>query len=267
MANSVQWIMNAAGRFPLLTAEEELLYSRQIQRWLQCDQLAPGDLTKQQKREIKIGKRAYQRFFNANLRLVITLAKKMSWSCKFLTLEDLFSEGCLGLATGIKKFDPERGYKFSTYAYWWIWQALTRAISTQERTIRLPVDFAEVYINCNQFITDVVRKTGIRPSVEECATHCNVSIERMQLLMQHSKGVASLENQVNSDEDSSQLADFIVCPKQSPEDFVYTQQGYEVLRQARKKTHLLFQTLLVLTSQHCNWISTQMQLLSMRFAA
>ena len=123
MSSGVQFLMNAAGRFPLLTAEEELIYSRQVQRWLQWEHIDSALLTAQQRRDIKTGQRAYQRFFNANLRLVISVSKKLTRSCRFLSMEDLFSEGCIGLATGIKKFDPERGYKFSTYAYWWIWQA------------------------------------------------------------------------------------------------------------------------------------------------
>ena len=91
MSSSVQWIMNAAGRFPLLTPEEELIYSRQVQRWLQWDHIDPALLTDQQRREIKAGKRAYQRFFNCNLRLVISVSKKLTRSCRFLSLEDLFS--------------------------------------------------------------------------------------------------------------------------------------------------------------------------------
>ena len=266
MSSSVQWIMNAAGRFPLLTAEEELIYSRQVQRWLQWEHIDPSLLTAQQRRDIKTGKRAYKRFFNANLRLVITLSKKLSWSCRFLSLEDLFSEGCLGLATGIKKFDPERGYKFSTYAYWWIWQSLTRAISTQERTIKLPVDFADVYSKCTTFIVETVRSKGVRPTINECATHCGVTVERMELLMQHSRGVASLEAQVRSDEDSSQLADFVVCPRRSPEDAATYQQVWEAVEEARKKTRSHMPRFSALTNQRLRSILIQMQLPSLRYA-
>ena len=259
MSSGVQFIMNQAGRFPLLTAEEELIYSRQVQRWLQWDHIDPAMLTAQQRRDIKAGKRAYQRFFNANLRLVISVSKKLTRSCRFLSLEDLFSEGCIGLGTGIKKFDPERGYKFSTYAYWWIWQSLTRAISTQERTIKLPVDFADVYSKCSTFIIESIRAKGIRPTIQECAAHCGVTVERMDLLMQHSRGVASLEAQVRSDEDSSQLADFIVCPKESPEDHVYWRQGQEHLRKARKKIPTHTPTCSATTSQRWRWILTPMR--------
>ena len=258
--------MNAAGRFPLLTAEEELIYSRQIQRWLQWDDIDPALLTAQQRRDIKTGKRAYKRFFNANLRLVITLSKKLSWSCRFLSLEDLFSEGCLGLATGIKKFDPERGYKFSTYAYWWIWQSLTRAISTQERTIKLPVDFADVYTKCQKFIIDTLQQTSKRPSIEECAAHCNVTIERMELLMQHARGVASLETQVRNNEDSSRLADFVVCPRRSPEDSAIYQQVWEEVEEARKKTRLHMPRFSALNNRRLRSILILMQLPSLRYA-
>lgn len=253
MSSGVQFIMNAAGRFPLLTAEEELIYSRQVQRWLQWENIDPAMLTDQQRRDIKTGKRAYQRFFNANLRLVISVSKKLTRSCRFLSLEDLFSEGCIGLATGIKKFDPERGYKFSTYAYWWIWQSLTRAISTQERTIKLPVDFADVYSKCSTFILESIRTKGIRPTLDQCAAHCGVTVERMELLMQHSRGVASLEAQVRSDEDSSQLADFVICPKRSPEDAATYQQVWEAVEEARKKTRLHTPKLSATASQRWRW--------------
>ena len=266
MSSGVQFLMNAAGRFPLLTAEEELIYSRQVQRWLQWEHIDPALLTAQQRRDIKAGKRAYQRFFNANLRLVISVSKKLTRSCRFLSMEDLFSEGCIGLGTGIKKFDPERGYKFSTYAYWWIWQSLTRAISTQERTIKLPVDFADVYSKCSTFVVDTVRKTGTRPTIEDCAAHCNVTVERMELLMQHSRGVASLEAQVRSDEDSSRLADFVICPRRSPEDAATYQQVWEEVEKARKKTRLHTPKFSALTSQRWRWISTPMQLLSVGYA-
>mgnify|MGYP001433150068 CR=1 FL=1 len=254
MSSGVQFIMNQAGRFPLLTAEEELIYSRQVQRWLQWENIDPAMLTDQQRRDIKTGKRAYQRFFNANLRLVISVSKKLTRSCRFLSMEDLFSEGCIGLGTGIKKFDPERGYKFSTYAYWWIWQSLTRAISTQERTIKLPVDFADVYSKCSTFILESIRTKGIRPTIEQCAAHCGVTVERMELLMQHSRGVASLEAQVRSDEDSSQLADFVICPKRSPEDAATYKQVWEAVEEARKKTRLHTPRFSALTSQRWRWI-------------
>ena len=267
MSSGVQFVMNAAGRFPLLTPEEELIYSRQVQRWLQWDGIDPAMLTAQQRRDIKVGKRAYERFFNANLRLVITVSKKLTRSCRFLSLEDLFSEGCLGLATAIKKFDHSRGYKFSTYAYWWIWQSLTRAISTQERTIKLPVDFADVYSKCSTFIVESVRATGIRPTVEQCANHCGVTIERMELLMQHSRGVASLEAHVRSDEESSQLADFVVCPKRGPEDAAVYQQVWEAVDEARKKTHLHMPRFSALTSQRWRSTLTLSRLHSLRCAA
>ena len=253
MSSGVQFIMNTAGRFPLLTPEEELIYSRQVQRWLRWEGVDPATLTPQQRRDVKAGQRAYQRFFNANLRLVISVSKKLNRSCRFLTLEDLFSEGCLGLSTGIKKFDPERGYKFSTYAYWWIWQSLTRAISLQERTIRLPVDFSDIHTRCSAFVLQTIQKTGVRPTVEQCAEHCSVSLERMELLMQHARGVGSLEAHVRSDEDSSQLADFVVCPRPSPEDSAVYQQVWEAVEEAQKKTRLHMPRFSALTSQRFRW--------------
>ena len=118
---------------PLLTHEEELLLGRSVQQWLALE--IEGSPTPEQKRIIRRGQKAKERMFNANLRLVVSIAKRYTRAVTKLELADLIQEGCIGLNRAIEKFDPARGYKFSTYSYWWIRQGITRAINQLERTI------------------------------------------------------------------------------------------------------------------------------------
>ena len=138
--------MQNIGRVPLLTPAEEIELGNQVQKMMiltEDGQLNEkiNDFTTQQKRIIKIGRRAKERMMKANLRLVVSVAKK--YQGKGLELLDLVQEGSLGLERAVEKFDPTRGYKFSTYAFWWIRQSMTRAIACQSRTIRLPVHLSE----------------------------------------------------------------------------------------------------------------------------
>ena len=117
MAEGFQHFLNSAGKYPLLSDEQELMLGRQVQAWVEIRDL--DNPTPEQKRICRIGKRAYDKFFKSNLKLVVSVAKKYARLCNFLTLDDLIQEGCLGLGRAVEKFDPTRGYKFSTYAYWW----------------------------------------------------------------------------------------------------------------------------------------------------
>ncbi|RCJ37036.1 hypothetical protein A6770_40455 [Nostoc minutum NIES-26] len=150
-------------RFPMLKPEEEIVYGRQVQEFIAVE-CHKDDLRQQLQREPtqteftahtnkteaqlvqiqKLGKRAKQKMITANLRLVVAVAKKYQWSN--LDFLDLVQEGTIGLQTGVEKFDPNRGYKFSTYAYWWIRQAIMRAIAEKSRTVRLPFHLSEKFI-------------------------------------------------------------------------------------------------------------------------
>ena len=142
----ISWYLQNIGRVPLLTPAEEIELGNQVQKMMvltEDGQLneKTNEFTTQQKRTIKIGRRAKERMMKANLRLVVSVAKK--YQGKGLELLDLVQEGSLGLERAVEKFDPTRGYKFSTYAFWWIRQSMTRAIACQSRTIRLPVHLSE----------------------------------------------------------------------------------------------------------------------------
>ena len=142
----ISWYLQNIGRVPLLTPAEEIELGNQVQKMMiltEDGQLNEKnqEFTTKQKRTIKIGRRAKERMMKANLRLVVSVAKK--YQGKGLELLDLVQEGSLGLERAVEKFDPTRGYKFSTYAFWWIRQSMTRAIACQSRTIRLPVHLSE----------------------------------------------------------------------------------------------------------------------------
>ena len=153
--DSVRAYLRDIGRIPLLEHDEEILLGRQVQRLMEikaCEELANtktkqdlagvlGITLKELKREIRAGEKAKDKMVTANLRLVVSVAKK--YTKRNMELLDIIQEGTIGLVRGVEKFDPGRGYKFSTYAYWWIRQGITRAIAEKSRAIRLPIHVTE----------------------------------------------------------------------------------------------------------------------------
>lgn len=135
------WFLTSICREPLLTASEEIELGNQVQKMMKLLDQEGVTSSSEETRALKLGKRSKERMMRANLRLVVSVAKK--YQGKGLDLQDLIQEGTLGLERAVEKFDPTRGYKFSTYAFWWIRQSMTRAIATQGRVIRLPVHLSE----------------------------------------------------------------------------------------------------------------------------
>lgn len=135
---------NVCDRFPpLLTAAEEIEMGRRIQAMQELKQKPASELTREEAIRIKRGQRALDRMISGNLRMVAGIARKYSGIVKHLTIDDIIQEGNVGLCRAAEKYDPSRGYKFSTYAYWWIRQAINRAISDKERVVRIPCNAFE----------------------------------------------------------------------------------------------------------------------------
>ena len=139
--DSIGYYLSTIGRVPLLTAAEEIELAHHVQNMKQLLKIPEIERTIRHRQQIRMGKRARDRMMAANLRLVVSVAKK--YQNQGLELLDLVQEGAIGLERAVDKFDPAMGYKFSTYAYWWIRQGMTRAIDNSARTIRLPIHISE----------------------------------------------------------------------------------------------------------------------------
>ena len=171
-SDPISWYLSTIGRIPLLTPAEEIELGNQVQAMMHLteDCLLSNEqkeFTSRERRLIRIGRRAKERMMKANIRLVVSVAKK--YQGKGLELLDLVQEGSLGLERAVEKFDPTRGYKFSTYAFWWIRQSMTRAIACQSRTIRLPVHLSERLTTIRKVSLDLAHKLGAMPSRAEIA--------------------------------------------------------------------------------------------------
>ena len=193
----VRMYLKEIGKYPLISAEEERELALRMEK---------GD------------KKAKNRLAEANLRLVVSIAKK--YSGRGMHFLDLMQEGNLGLMKAVDKFDYRKGFKFSTYATWWIRQAITRAIADQARTIRIPVHMVETINKIIRIQRQFVQEEGREPSVEEISKKMNMPIDRIREIMKISHEPVSLETPVGEEEDSH-LSDFIQDEKaQSPEEAV-----------------------------------------------
>jgi RNA polymerase primary sigma factor len=213
-SDPVSWYLATIGREPLLTPAEEIELGNQVQammRLLEEGLPEPNAPQSQQERQIlRIGQRAKQRMMKANLRLVVSVAKK--YQGKGLELLDLIQEGSLGLERAVEKFDPTRGYKFSTYAFWWIRQSMTRAIACQSRTIRLPVHLSERLSAVRRVSLDLAHKLGSMPSRSEIAEAMAIPVHELDGLLRQALTTSSLDAPVNGDEGRSFLGDLIADP-------------------------------------------------------
>ena len=211
-SDPVSWYLATIGRIPLLTPAEEIELGNQVQAMMVLTEdgsreFEDGELTTVQRRLLRIGRRAKERMMKANLRLVVSVAKK--YQGKGLELLDLIQEGSLGLERAVEKFDPTRGYKFSTYAFWWIRQSMTRAIACQSRTIRLPVHLSERLTTIRKVSLELAHKLGAMPSRVEIAEAMDIPLDELDSLLRQALTTSSLDAPVNGEEGRSFLGDLI----------------------------------------------------------
>ncbi len=207
------------GRVPLLTNEQEITLGRKVKELMALEVLAaeledkngekPNDQLVAEaaglsllelKRKLKIGRRAKERMVSANLRLVVSVAKK--YTKMNMELLDLIQEGTIGLVRGVEKFDPARGYKFSTYAYWWIRQGITRAISEKSRTIRLPIHITEMLNKLKKGQRQLTQELARTPTVTELSELVGLSEAEVKELMSNALHPVSLEKKVGDGDDT-----------------------------------------------------------------
>ena len=211
-SDPISWYLSTIGRVPLLTPAEEIELGNQVQTMMNLTEDGTKDektsqFTSHQRRLIRLGRRAKERMMKANLRLVVSVAKK--YQGKGLELLDLVQEGSLGLERAVEKFDPTRGYKFSTYAFWWIRQSMTRAIACQSRTIRLPVHLSERLATIRKVSLDLAHKLGAMPNRVEIAEAMEIEVEELDSILRQALTTSSLDAPVNGDEGRSFLGDLI----------------------------------------------------------
>jgi RNA polymerase primary sigma factor len=188
LPDAVQMYLKEIGRTPLLTSKEEKELAKRIER---------GD------------ELARQKLIQANLRLVVSIAKRYVNRSPHLSILDLIQEGNIGLSRAVDKFDYHKGFKFSTYATWWIRQAVTRALADYSRTIRIPVHMVETITKYTQTKRRLMQELGREPLPEEIATEMSMDVQKVHYIQKISQEVISLESPVGDDDEDSTLSDFI----------------------------------------------------------
>lgn len=235
-ADMVRTYLHEIGKVPLLSHEQEIVYGKQVQQMMALLE-AKEKLAKQidrepnqeewaklvdksesvLKKEIDQGKRAKSKMVEANLRLVVAIAKK--YQKRNMEFLDLIQEGTLGLERGVEKFDPTKGYKFSTYAYWWIRQAITRAIAQQGRTIRLPIHITEKLNKIKKTQRELSQKLGRSASPREIARELDLEPSQIREYLSIARQPISLDVRVGENQDT-ELSDLLEDDSVSPDKYI-----------------------------------------------
>ena len=243
--DSVRAYLRDIGRIPLLEHDEEILLGRQVQRMMEIkavkelanpetdeDLAAVLDITlKELKRELRNGEKAKDKMVTANLRLVVSVAKK--YTKRNMELLDIIQEGTIGLVRGVEKFDPGRGYKFSTYAYWWIRQGITRAIAEKSRAIRLPIHVTENLNKLKKAQRELSQMNGYMPNVFQLSEHLGLTVDEIKDLMCKARQPTSLEIKIGENRDTA-LIDLLEDETQLPDTLLDQQFIKEDIRELIK---------------------------------
>lgn len=209
--DSVRLYLREIGKIPLLTSEEELALAKRV---------VAGD------------KKAKDQMAEANMRLVVSIAKR--YVGRGLDLLDLIQEGNTGLLRAVEKFDPDKGFKFSTYATWWIRQAITRAIADQARTIRIPVHMVETINKLLRTQRRLTQELNREPTNDEIAKEMEIDVDKVEHIMKIKQDISSLDASIRDDEEDSVLADFIededtISPEESATGQLLKEQVKDML--------------------------------------
>lgn len=229
------------GRIPLLTHEEEITLGKTVQQYMALKEMKPESAessaelsagmpsllimrwaeaaemsVSELERKLEVGKRAHAKMVKANLRLVVSIAKK--YAGHSLDLMDLIQEGTIGLHRGVEKFDPSKGYRFSTYAYWWIRQSITRAISNNSRVIRLPIHIGDKLRKMRKAQRKLSQTLGRPATASEVAAEMSMPLEKLRELREQGRRPLSLDMKIGADQ-SAELGDLLEDEGMQPEEY------------------------------------------------